>query len=129
MWPQRRAELCRGVHSLEARSGVDELPACSDLVRGTVVPPNRPSYSHGRGGLSRVVNDIEDLVAAYLRNRRGTPRTRFELLLSWMASVRALLSFLGPGEGVGVDLGVEEHFEGSVVFQRGVGRLRRCRSW
>jgi hypothetical protein len=23
---------------------------------------------------------------------------------------------LGPGEGVGVDLGVEEHFEGAVVL-------------
>ncbi|WP_232004584.1 hypothetical protein [Propionibacterium freudenreichii] len=27
-----------------------------------------------------------------------------------------LVAVLGPGEGVGVDLGVEEHFEGSVVL-------------
>ena len=27
-----------------------------------------------------------------------------------------LVTVLGPGEGVGVDLGVEEHFEGSVVL-------------
>ena len=37
-----------------------------------------------------------------------------------------LVAVLGPGEGVGVDLRVGVHFEGSVVFKRGVGRLRRC---